>query len=74
MGLMFGGAHQMPMLLAFALYNLCKYPEYLEPLVEEIQTMQQRYPEGTRQYDELHLMDSFLKETARLNPTTVCMS
>ncbi|KAI4245507.1 MAG: hypothetical protein LQ352_006558 [Teloschistes flavicans] len=63
MGLMFGGAHQMPM-----------YPEYLEPLVEEIKTTQQRHPEGTRQYDELHLMDSFLKETARLNPTVVCMS
>ncbi|KAL8764770.1 MAG: hypothetical protein Q9194_006851, partial [Teloschistes cf. exilis] len=58
-------------LLAFALYNLCKYPEYLEPLVDEIKTMQQRHPEGTRQYDELHLMDGFLKETARLNPTVV---
>lgn len=70
MGLMFGGAHQLPMLISFALYNLCNYPEYIEPLVKEIIAME-RSSDGQNNYDDLPLMDSFLKETARLNPTVV---
>ncbi|KAL8716976.1 MAG: hypothetical protein Q9225_005737 [Loekoesia sp. 1 TL-2023] len=71
MGLMFGGAHQMPMLLAFTLYNLCKHPEYLDPLIKEIEAMEQAHPDGRKNYDALPLMDSFLRETARMNPTVV---
>ncbi|KAL8962960.1 MAG: hypothetical protein Q9193_000717 [Seirophora villosa] len=71
MGLMFGGAHQLPMLLSFAMYNLCKYPEYIEPLTKEI--LATRNDSSSRGYEahDMPLMDSFLKETARLNPTII---
>lgn len=52
------------------MYNLCKHPEYLQPLREEIERS------GgvilNHQNDEMPLMDSFLKETARMNPVTIC--
>lgn len=56
-------------LVAFALYNLCKLPEYLEPLREEIKATEHL---GSKKWDHMHLMDSFLKETARLQPSLAC--
>ncbi|MCJ1271777.1 hypothetical protein MMC22_011682, partial [Lobaria immixta] len=32
----FASAYQMSMLITFVLYNLCKHPEYLQPLRAEI--------------------------------------
>ncbi|ESZ95192.1 hypothetical protein SBOR_4423 [Sclerotinia borealis F-4128] len=63
----FAGANAPPMLLSFALMNLCKYPEYLEPLREEIMRLEHE-PENEAKYDSMILMDSFLKETSRLQP------
>lgn len=57
--------------ISFALYNLCKHPEYIEPLTNEIIAMEESSKDGQRNYDDLPLMDSFLKETARLNPTMI---
>lgn len=54
-------------MLAFLLYNLCKYPEYLEPLRKEAQAMAAVESYGVKNEDT-PLMDSFLKESARLNP------
>ncbi|KAL8658029.1 MAG: hypothetical protein Q9226_001338 [Calogaya cf. arnoldii] len=70
MGLLFGGAHQLPMLISFALYNLCKYPEYLEPLRCEIEKTANNEDDNDN-YDNMPLMDSFLKETARVYPTVI---
>ena len=61
----------MSQVIAYALYNLCRYPEYIDPLRNEIMAMEYSSDEQ-RNYDDLPLMDSFLKETARLNPTVIC--
>ncbi len=63
----------MPMLIltqsvAFVLYNLCRYPEYVQPLREEIEAVGQVATDN--QNHEMPYLDSFLKETARLNPLT----
>lgn len=58
-------------IVAFALHNVCLYPEYLKPLREEAANPK-RHTDGSIDYDQMPLMDSFLKETARLNPTTIC--
>lgn len=65
----FGSAYQMPMLVSFAMYNLCKHPEHLQPLREEI--LRSGEVLFNHQNNELPLLDSFLKETARLNPVTI---
>lgn len=85
MGLMFGGAHQLPMVSLAVPYpngllmssswsaspsNLCNHPEFIEPLLAEITAME--HSNESENYDEMPLMDSFLKETARLNPTVIC--
>ena len=59
--------------IAFAMYNLCRYPEYINLLQTEIMAMQSSSDEQ-KNYDNMPLMDSFLKETARLNPTVICKS
>ncbi|KAL8771387.1 MAG: hypothetical protein Q9203_004992 [Teloschistes exilis] len=66
----FGSAYQMPMLISFALYNLCKHPEYLEPLRDE--NVKSGGVRLNHQNNELPLLDSFMKETARMNPVTIC--
>ena len=58
-------------LITFAMCYLCKHPEYLEPLRAEI--LRSGEVQFNHQNDELPLLDSFLKETARLNPVTICM-
>ena len=54
--------------MAFVLYNLCRYPEYIQPLRDEISNLSER-PFSNQNHDMPYL-DSFLKETARLNPLT----
>lgn len=58
-------------LITFAMFLLCKHPEYLEPLRAEILRLGE--VQFNHQNDELPLLDSFLKETARLDPVTICM-
>lgn len=85
MGLLFGSAHQLPMvgyplfaqghakpmkILGFALHFLAEYPEYMEPLREEA-VAAKNDKTAAIDYDQMQLMDSFLKETARLNPTLI---
>ncbi|KAF7954697.1 hypothetical protein EAE96_005816 [Botrytis aclada] len=64
--LTFASAHQLPLVLTFTIYNLCLHPEYIEPLTEEIRTMLS-LPEEM-QYRNMPLMESFLRESARVNP------
>ncbi|KAL8830386.1 MAG: hypothetical protein Q9191_001463 [Dirinaria sp. TL-2023a] len=65
----FGSAYQMPMLISFAIYSLCKHPEYIQPLRTEI--LRSGRVRFNHQNNELPLLDSFLKETARMNPVTI---
>lgn len=51
--------------IVFVLYNLCKHPAYLQPLRNEVLNMTADEVYGFRDHNT-PLMDSFLKETARL--------
>lgn len=48
--------------------NLCLYPEYIEPLLKEIREFTEKEFDNRNQ--EMPYLDSFLKETARLNLVT----
>ena len=50
----------------YGIYDLCEHPEYLEPLRKELGRHGDQWP---RYVDDLPLLDSFLKESARLNPS-----
>ncbi|KAI1493662.1 cytochrome P450 [Biscogniauxia mediterranea] len=64
--LQFASAHQLPMALAWAITMLCTHTEYVELLREEIQAAEQ-HAESYHTKD-LRLLDSFLRESSRLNP------
>ncbi|CAG8984288.1 hypothetical protein HYALB_00010713 [Hymenoscyphus albidus] len=51
--------------LVWVIHDLCDHPEYVEPLREELQTS---YADFERSTKGLPLLDSFLKESARLTP------
>ncbi|KAL9077853.1 MAG: hypothetical protein Q9157_003230 [Trypethelium eluteriae] len=51
------------------MYNLCMHPEYLPPLRDEL--LQSGGVHLNNKNNELPLLDSFLKETGRLNPVTI---
>ncbi|KAL4738632.1 cytochrome P450 [Aspergillus similis] len=65
--LMFASAHQIPMALAYAIYDLCVHPQYISPLRQEIDHAR-RTKAFKDQFNHMPLMDSFLKESARLSP------
>ena len=57
-------------MISFMLYTLCKYPQYLEPLTKEVRVLSAE--ELCSQHGHATpLLDSFLKETARLNPLSI---
>lgn len=65
--LWFGSVHIASTTACVALFDLCDYPEYVDVLRQEIQRT------GWKDFDSaggrnLPLMDSFLKESARLTP------
>jgi cytochrome P450 len=61
--------HTTSMQVSHFVYDLCAYPEYFEPLREEIVSVL-REDAGFRKttLNKLRKMDSFLKESQRLNP------
>ncbi|KAL6876964.1 cytochrome P450 [Trichoderma novae-zelandiae] len=67
MALWFGSVHITSTTACFALHHLCIHPEYIEPLRNEIENT------GWTQFEKsggksFPLLDSFMKESARLNP------
>ena len=54
----------------FSMYRLCEHPEYVKPLIHEIETMV-KLP-TSEHYKSLPLMESFLRETARHTPLDSC--
>ncbi|KZF26778.1 cytochrome P450 [Xylona heveae TC161] len=76
--LWFGSVHQLAMTLTFALYDLGTYPEYVDPLRKELEMHNTEselssLKERWRAFDRLPVLDSFLKESARLHPSD-CIS
>ncbi|KAE8423668.1 cytochrome P450 [Aspergillus pseudocaelatus] len=65
-GILFASAHQMSMALVYAMLDLCLHPEYIKPLREEIEHVRNT-TSFAGHFDHLPLLDSFLRESARLN-------
>lgn len=51
--------------ITFAIHDLCLHPEYMDPLRKEANV---HYKEFERTGQGLPLLDSFIKESARLTP------
>ena len=58
-------------LVTYAMYNLCKHPEYLQPLRTEVNAMSRKDLCDTTS-ESLPLLDSFLRETGRYFPLSAC--
>ncbi|KAF3000341.1 hypothetical protein E8E14_002268 [Neopestalotiopsis sp. 37M] len=65
MAIWFGSVHAMATTTTFAIQDLCLHPEYVEPLRVELE---QGYEDFQRTNSGLPLLDSFIKESARLTP------
>ncbi|PYH90288.1 cytochrome P450 [Aspergillus ellipticus CBS 707.79] len=65
-GILFASAHQMSMARVYAMFDLCLHLEYIEHLRKEIE--QARSLSDTEDhFNNLPLLDSFLRESARIN-------
>ena len=65
LGMWFAALHQPALLLTYALEDLCDHPQYIEPLRKELRMCDI----NEEALDRLPLLDSFLKESARLHPS-----
>jgi len=54
------------------LYNLAAHPEHLELLREEVDYEVHQYGWTKTAIDEMHMIDSFLKESHRLGGSSTC--
>ncbi|MCJ1403495.1 hypothetical protein MMC11_006718 [Xylographa trunciseda] len=69
------GLHTTSMAIPHAIHDLCEHPKYVKVLCEEIEEVFQ--DDGRQQkniYNKLHKLDSFLKESQRFSPPTLCSS
>jgi len=55
-----------------ALYQLAAHPEYAEPLRKEVESVIEKEGWTKIAMVQMRLLDSFLKESARLNGTNAC--
>ncbi|RYP59192.1 hypothetical protein DL769_008649 [Monosporascus sp. CRB-8-3] len=65
MAIWFGSVHALSTTITFAIHDICLYPEYVAPLREELKN---DYDAFERTGKGLGLLDSFIKESARLTP------
>ncbi|KAG8158165.1 hypothetical protein KVR01_011926 [Diaporthe batatas] len=65
MAIWFGSVHAVTATITFAIHDLCLHPEYVQPLREELHA---GYAEFERTSTGLPLLDSFIKESARVTP------
>ena len=65
LGIWFASVHQPALSLVYALDDLCAYPEYAECLRQAIEDCNSHGGD----LDSLPLLDSFLKESARVHPS-----
>ncbi|KAH8699442.1 cytochrome P450 [Phaeosphaeriaceae sp. PMI808] len=66
MALLFASTHQMQMALTWAIVDLCLHPEYTTLLRTEVAKAFASNCENP--YEQLSLMECFLRESSRLNP------
>ncbi|KAI0893525.1 cytochrome P450 [Annulohypoxylon nitens] len=65
MAIWFGSVHALSTTIVFAVHDLCLHPEYIAPLRVELE---RGYSQFERTAQGLDLLDSFIKESARLTP------
>ncbi|KAI1207930.1 cytochrome P450 [Annulohypoxylon truncatum] len=65
MAIWFGSVHAMATTITFAVHDLCLHPSYKEPLLQECVADYEKF-QGSGM--GLPLLDSFIKESARLTP------
>ena len=58
--------------ITHALLDLAANPEYLKPLREEVDEVTKREGWTKSALDQMHRIDSFVKESQRLHPVAVC--
>lgn len=67
--------HTSVMTACYCLFELCRHPEYIEPLTKEAEECAASDPDWARNSTErLPMMDSFICEVHRLNPPSTCES
>jgi cytochrome P450 len=65
MAIWFGSVHAVSTTITFAIHDLCLHPEYAEPMRQELLA---GYADFEKTGLGLPLMDSFIKESARITP------
>jgi cytochrome P450 len=65
MAIWFGSVHILSTTIVYVIHDLCLHPEYVEAIREELAAS---YEEFERTGQGLPLLDSFIKESARLTP------
>lgn len=65
MAIWFGSVHPVAVTVTVAIEDLCLHPEYVEPLRAECTA---QYADFERTGTGLPLLDSFIKESARITP------
>ncbi|KAJ6058228.1 uncharacterized protein N7446_007811 [Penicillium canescens] len=67
--------HTTTMAVAYAIYDLCQFPEYVEPLRQEItDSLEQDGKWAKTTLTKMHKLDSFIKESQRLSPLVYVLS
>jgi len=68
------GIHTSAMLTSYLLFELCRHPEYVQPLVEEAEATKAKGPDWVKtSHKEMMLMDSFICEVIRWNPPVMLL-
>lgn len=72
--LIFAAVHTTSDMLSKLIMNICKYPELIEALREEIISVMGMDGVTIASLKKLWLMDSVMKESQRLEPVSLCMA
>ncbi|OJD29368.1 cytochrome p450 [Diplodia corticola] len=67
LGVWFASVHQPALALVYALDDLCRHPKYMDLLRQDLQRLAAGEPSSA--IEKIPLLDSFLKESARLHPS-----
>lgn len=73
--LAFAATGTVTILITHMIYNILMYPEYLQPLRDEIKAAIDEHGGWTEKaLNDMWRLDSFIKETLRVDPPSVCKS
>lgn len=71
--LSFASIHTTSMLIAHTIFDLCAHPEYIPELREEIEQVSVAVDKfSMRDLEKMRKLDSFIKESQRFNPPSLC--